>query len=249
MSGKTALLFSGGLDSFCAHKWLQELDVEHDLVYIPCGTDTSKFERATIETMSNVNMITEPIIIQSNINLKDLQAPDGFVPLRNLLFLALPVMEGYERVYIAAVKGEGSLDKSHKFFKDTSELFSYMLSKKVGVSSPVDQFTKTQLVSVVLKTIPDVTQHNLTFTTSCYNPFVPGFPHRRCGECNACVRRWVAMVNNNIYESYAIDPVYKAIELLEETKLTKILEQPLGRWPDVILTNKEMRDAVNKIGR
>jgi 7-cyano-7-deazaguanine synthase len=248
MSGKTALLFSGGLDSYCAHKWLIEQGVEHDLVYIPCGTDTSNFEQATIETMANVDLILKPRIIQPNIDLDHLQQPDGFVPLRNLLFLALPVMEGYDRVYIAAVKGEGSLDKSHKFFKDTSDLFSYMLSKDVRVSSPVDQYTKTQLVKLA-RTLADVREHDLTFTTSCYNPYLSGFPHYRCGECNACMRRWVAMVNNDIYETYSIDPIHKASELLEGTKITTILNQPLGRWPDVILTNKELRDAVNKIGR
>jgi 7-cyano-7-deazaguanine synthase len=249
MSGnKTALLFSGGLDSYIAHKWLENMSIEHDLVYIPCGTETSSYEMTTLRIMENESRIQPVHYIQPDIDLSTLQKPDGFVPLRNLMFLMLPVMEDYETVYIGAVRGEGTLDKSHKFFKDTSDLFSYMLSKRIRVASPIDQFTKTQLVKKALDM--GVDEAELKFTTSCYAPsenysnvFID-----KCGECNACVRRWAAMVNNGIYEAYDVDPVFKAKELISATPVTAIFQQPLGRWPDVILTNKELRDAVLKIG-
>jgi 7-cyano-7-deazaguanine synthase len=240
---KTALLFSGGLDSFCAHRILNQQGRLHDLVYIPCGTETSNAEMNLLEGDKYLLDIEDIRYILPTIDLSELETSTGFVPLRNLLFLAMPVMHEYDDVLLAAVKGEGSLDKSHRFFKDTSELFSYILSRKITVSSPVDQYTKTQLVHKVLSD-KAATVNELRITQSCYRP--QDTMTGRCGTCNACMRRWVAMRNNNIFEAYDTDPALLAKALWETPRLGALREQPLGRWPDVILTNNELRKALIK---
>lgn len=242
---KAALLYSGGLDSLCAHRYLLEKGADHDLVYIPCGTETSNYE---IDKMiENEFDLGTPIqYMMPTINISEFEQSNGFVPLRNLLFLAMPVMAGYDTVYIGAVKGEGSLDKSHRFFKDTSDLFSYLLEKKVSVSSPIDHLTKTGLVKKILA-LKLATVSDLRRTTSCYAP--QDTTTGRCGQCNACVRRWAAMINNNIYEYYDVDPAIQASRLWINTPAKKLFTQPMGRWPDVILTNIELRDALKTVGR
>lgn len=239
---KTALLFSGGLDSFIAHRRYETIEIEHDLIMLDCGTKTNKYEQKNLQFVQpylkqKPKLVTAPDIAKY-------EEDSGFVPLRNLVFAALPVMEGYDVVDIAAVKGEGSLDKSPKFFKDTSDLFSYMLDKPIRIHSSVDHLTKTSLVKRAQRSY-GVYNYELQTTSSCYNPWdtVTG----QCGRCQACVRRWVAMVLNDIYEPYDSNPLERAKELLFRTRLGAIKEQPLGRWPDLILTNKELRDAVHKI--
>ena len=242
-----ALLFSGGLDSYCAHLYLKHKGISdfHDLVNIYVGTETNRREIARMGMLvKQLNLGGVKSIL--GVDLETVEQTDGFVPLRNLLLVGLPVMHRYDTVYLAAVKGEGSLDKTYKFAKDTSDLFSYLLGRRISIQMPVAHMTKTELVRWVLDN-GATTEEKLSLTTSCYRP--DNALTGRCGECQACVRRWVAMMLNDIYEPHDTDPFFKARELVNTSHLRKILTQPLGRWPDVVLTNKELRDAVVKVER
>src|SRR5687768_8569469 len=127
MDDNIALLFSGGLDSFCAHRMYVQAGIKHDLIWLNCGTETNKYEAQRLDYLLYNHI--PPYITVNVTDISDIETESGFVPLRNLLFAATPVMYGYRQVAIAAVKGEGSLDKSRRFFRETSELFSYILDE------------------------------------------------------------------------------------------------------------------------
>lgn len=237
---KKIILYSGGLDSYCLFRIMLHKGYEDDIVlfYIDSDTPLAKLEREVVaQTALQYNVgfkITPKQYIQYYAQ------SDGFIPLRNLLFSMLPVMDGADIVLLAAVQGEESLDKSKKFFRDTSKLFSYLLHRKVLIGAPTIGMTKTELVAEVLKI--GVLPEELMSTVSCYlgeKYRVHGYAG--CGSCQACVRRYIAMEANDIQEYYPIDMIKQVGFMIGAVKPVKrLFKQPVSRWPHIIKNNYEL---------
>lgn len=116
------------------------------------------------------------------------------IPARNLLCLSLIVEEmmGGE-IWFGAVQGEmpeRGGDKSLAFLEQINLLFS-KLPHPVRVVTPLQYETKGDLVRWWLTN--DAVQAPIHQTVSCFNA-VDG----HCGQCQACLRKWMAFHNNQI---------------------------------------------------
>ena len=227
-------LFSGGLDSYA----LWHLLDRPRPVYVRYG---HKYEGLELEAIGRLEG-ADPALQVSQVEgpgIGHLEAADGHIPHRNLLLITTAVAEFQPRaIYIGALKGEASRDKSHRFLRQTTQLLSFSESK-VRVLSPSKRWTKTQLVARFLKAYPDRVGV-LKTTRSCYAE-----SQEPCGRCLACFRRWVAMSNNGLQENYQVDP-WLAVELQTSRLLKQLLRIPFREWLGVLQNNLEAARALRR---
>jgi len=201
---RSVLLFSGGLDSLCT--WY--LIGQPDALYLSTGapwelTELDALSRLCDEIPSldaKLRLIHSANAGPAFWGLKS----DGHIPYRNLWLVLEAAIMGYRSISLGALAGETSRDKTKRFARDTGRLLTYLEMEDVEVRLPVRDLTKTQLVREFIEKFPDK-QDLLRLTRSCYERNIPDLCVG-CGECVACVRRWVAMTNNGIEEWYVVDP-------------------------------------------
>lgn len=234
-----ALLYSGGLDSYCSFRLLQRAHGFDNVIPVYIPTDSvyaHKEQDAVMKTMWNIGVKLHKL---PPLEVQNYTRSDGFVPLRNLLFVALAGMAGYDRVALAAVRGEASLDKSERFFDDVSGLFTFLLGQPMQIYAPHGHLTKAELVEQALAHAV-VTPEELELTVSCYSG-----EHLRCGQCQSCFRRWVAMTKNGIEEEYAHDIIeYAKQQAHPESWLDILKDQPIDRWVDLFKNNADVFSAM-----
>jgi len=208
------LLYSGGLDSYILNK-LYKPDV---LLYIDMGFEYQKvekylFNKLPLEKYSQVKIIHSLSLPLVNEN--------GHVPLRNVFFLQLASFYG-EIIYLGALKGETSRDKSKQFAKNMQKMLNYQLNdllsgklrKKIEIKFPFLKYTKTQILKKYIDLGYDINDLK-QYTVSCYNGI-------RCGNCMSCFRRYIAEINNDIVMNYRQDPIlFMNKELSKMSKLDK----------------------------
>lgn len=210
MSKKTVLLYSGGMDSFIAN-WLLNPDI---LLYIKVGSRYEdkelKFVHRFIEDFDFSRKFHE-----INLSfLRNFEMENAHIPLRNLFFIEIASLFG-DVVYLNALKGETSKDKSKRFRKSSQTLINYCLDdilgletqRRVKIEFPFKGLTKTKLLKKYLESVneyfvPTQKQYLEKYTVSCYSDIDDS-----CGWCMSCYRRWVAEINNGIYSTrYSKNP-------------------------------------------
>ncbi len=194
---KPLLLLSGGLDSVMLWRLLDEPLA----AYVRLGHRYQDSEIAALHRM--------PIQFQvvNRLRLGDLEEGDGHIAYRNLLLATTvaAVFPDVDTIYLGALRGESSRDKTPAFFHQLSTLLSYAERRRVEVTAPALHLTKTKLVALYRERFPSAADLDwLLDSRSCYQ-------HHRydtigCGRCMACFRRWVAMSNNRIHEAYDYHP-------------------------------------------
>jgi 7-cyano-7-deazaguanine synthase in queuosine biosynthesis len=123
---------------------------------------------------------------------------DAEIPMRNLLLSMLAVLEGADKVWLVCQSDEMSIpDRSERFFKDSSDLISFLVGRRVVVDTPFRTMDKTDMVAWYGKSGNKI--EDLLQTVGCYS-YENGYGH--CGNCPACFRRWVALMNNDILPGY-----------------------------------------------
>lgn len=184
------LLFSGGMDSLCAW-WLLH---RPQAVYVRLGHPYQDDELSTLSRLSN-RLPSFRFQVVSGPHVGPLSLADGHIPHRNLLMAATAAafFPDATHIYLGALWGEASPDKSRRFFRTTSTALSVSEHRRTSVLAPFRGVTKTGLVRLYLKTggDPDL----LAVTRSCYEP---GSGRYGCGRCQACLRRWVALRRNGL---------------------------------------------------
>lgn len=190
------LLFSGGLDSYIGWHYLGRPRT----LYVDIGHRYSQIEREVIKELIVTTHIDE------RLRLGDWEDEDAHIPLRNAFFI---MIASYYDPHIAIVcqKGEQDLpDRSPYFFGYMNSLLNHnwgSRNTKTTVTNPFEDMTKVQMVKWYLdKGLP---KEELYKTWSCYKPrdpehygaFANDLP---CGHCSACFRRWVAFVNNDMFD-------------------------------------------------
>jgi len=189
----TIFLTSSGVDSFCMWHLFKDKYPNAEPVYFSLGHKYQDIELKTFEKLAfNVKVV-------DFMNLGNFEQENAFIPYRNLLLFAGACLLSADQVLLGSLRGEYSLDKSPKFMREASDLLSFIGERKVKLLNPVGKYTKTQLVREFLKAHPGKLQL-LKTTHSCYQD------EKRCGQCMACFRRWVAFSNNGIEESYLNPP-------------------------------------------
>lgn len=231
---KRILLFSGGLDSYM----LWHLLNRPDPVYVRYG---HKYQERELDTIAALQRI-EPDLQMTMLDgprIGSLERDDGHIPHRNLLLVTTAVaMMNPAVVYLGALRGEASRDKSYRFLRRTTRLLS-LCEEPVKVLSPSKRYTKTQLVARFIKRFPEQVEQ-LSVTRSCYaDTALP------CGRCVACFKRWVAMANNGMEETYQVCPGF-GVERSVGALLPYMLRMPLREWPAVL---QNTVDAVRAMRR
>lgn len=211
-TGKTVLLYSGGLDSFIISK-LQNFDT---LLYINIGSRYSQIEMKYIKKQNLPNLI-----IDNRLNLGDVEDPNHFlVPARNLFFATIASFYG-DKITMGALSGDRSSDKDEKFADLTSGLLQHIYKqswwceeRKVEILLPYKNYTKSQLIAEYLNkslNINDLVHGSF----SCYSPTHDGKP---CGTCKPCLRKWMSLrPYRNTKDLFAQNP-----ELIWKDKVVEI---------------------------
>ena len=210
-TGKTVLLFSGGMDSvMVAH--LTKPDV---LLYVAHG---SRYEKRELETAKIISegAYGKALQVERLDFLGGFERADAIVPLRNLFFVSVAALYGQE-VVMGAVAADRVLDKSKPFFEKAGDLLSYLYQdqhwchgRRVTVTAPYKNHTKTQLVGEYLGNGGSLM--HLLDSYSCYQgQDAERSTGRACGWCKPCFRKWVALGNNGVTTSnYFANPPHKA---------------------------------------
>jgi 7-cyano-7-deazaguanine synthase in queuosine biosynthesis len=247
---KKILLFSGGLDSYITWRLLERPQP----VYFMLG---HRYQGAELETIERLKALTPGLDVELNGNLYlgNLEMPDAHIPLRNGLLITLAAATYRPNViYVSALRGESSRDKSRKFFRNLSASLSFQLNQPVQIATFV-RTTKAELVRMFLQRYPDeVDQLKATF--SCYTFERPHPRYKGCGRCMACFRRWVAMSLNGIEETYEQSPwtweQYSTLNWKEG--LQALRKAHYAEWPHILVNNAQairalrLKQAAGQVG-
>ena len=197
---KDVVLYSGGLDSFITLKFVENLlQGVGNLapVYVKLNHRYQAEELAAIEkTRPDTQILT------GMEGLGTLEENDAFIWHRNA-FLCLRASKMIDpdegTIWLTVQKDELSIpDRTEKFMQQMGVLLE-SLGQKIVVTSPWIDYDKTDMVRWYVRQGHSIEE--LKSTHSCYSPgIVP------CGNCPACVRRFIAMSLNQIEEEYEIDP-------------------------------------------
>lgn len=227
-------LFSGGLDSFALWHLLEKPRP----VYVCYGHKYQNWELKAIGRLEQADPSLQVTVLDGP-RIGHLEQPDGRIPHRNLLLITTAAAALQPAVvYLGALRGETSRDKSDHFIRESSRLLSFC-EQPVRVLSPSKRWTKTQLVARLIKKFPEQAK-NLQKTRSCYA--ASDLP---CGRCLACLRRWVAMSNNGIHEEYEVAP-WGNVGRRRPGVMANLRQSPLLEWPGVIQNNLDALRALRK---
>ncbi len=177
------LLFSGGVDSFIAHRWLGRPPT----LYFNLLTKDSKTEQATVKKLIPDTIIEDCLDLSSRV-----QGEKAYIPFRNLMLACLAVKYS-DHIIMAGLKDDKVSDKNRGIFQEFERLLSKMEGRPILISSPFWDLTKSDIVRWYLECGGSAA--NLLNTFSCYSPLDSGAP---CMACPACFRRWCAFWVNGI---------------------------------------------------
>ena len=187
---KTCLLYSGGVDSLIAWYLLEGPDT----LYIDLGHYYSWKELEAIHILPPI-----PKIIESGYGAY-YEKEDAYIPGRNLLLAMYAAAEGYDEINLVAQKGEQNIpDRSPEFFDRASEMLSFTFDRQIQVVNPAEDVYKHEMVKWYLdKKLPvsDLLRALSCYSGMCYSGEEGRYNH--CGQCPACLRKYVALKYNGI---------------------------------------------------
>jgi 7-cyano-7-deazaguanine synthase in queuosine biosynthesis len=238
------LLYSGGLDSYC----LWWLTGKPACVYVDLGHRYAHHERREINRMwvhatgPQVTMLDAPWGGRH-------EAIDGHIPYRNLLLVTAVAVAYPHRhpIILGALCGEVSRDKSPRFLQTATGLLRYLEPTEQAVVAPARHLTKSGLVARFLQSRPGVRRVvAMLATRSCYS----AHHDRHCGECQACFRRWVALVNNDLpTDDFATDPRRHPAARDARIWWRGLRQADPLCLPDILRNNLEAYRALRKVNR
>ncbi len=188
---KRVLLFSGGIDSFIAYRYLGRPKT----VYFNLRTPYSDYEIRVIKEL------IPDTIIDNSLNLASRQIPSdtaAHIPMRNL-YLAMLACKYGDEIIICGLKDDKVNDKTPEAFKEMSTLLTSLNDRPIKVTSPFWNMTKAEIVKWYIDTYPG-NWDKLHQTISCYTPDKDNGTSikRYCGKCQCCFRKWNALWVNGI---------------------------------------------------
>ena len=187
------LCFSGGLDSLIA--WY--IAEKPACLYVKLGHRYEMKELSAVKRLTARNSMSMMIDASVPCYGRVWEKDDDEIPNRNFLLAMLAVNHGADVVLMAFNRGEvnnPSNDRSPEFMAQASMVLSHMAGRKITVSSPVLNMTKTMAVSWFISRFdPKI----LLDTVSCFSPTSIGTV-KHCGECSSCFRKFIALDYNTI---------------------------------------------------
>lgn len=230
-TGSRIQLFSGGVDSFA----LWHLLGQPAPVYVRLG---HKYEAAELQTIERLQQSVPALRVRvvDGPQVGKTEQRDGHIPHRNLLLVTtVAALYQPDVVYLGALRGETSRDKSRHFLGQATRLLSFAEHAPLRVEAPARGWTKTQLVRRFLRDFPQQVEA-LGVTRSCYA--ASDLP---CGRCMACFRRWVAMSNNGIQEEYETNPWENV-----RVDVGYLWRSPLPEWMGIVHNQLDAAIAIRR---
>lgn len=198
---KAIVVFSGGQDSTTCLFWTMEHydEVEAITFYYKQRHDT-EVEVAkqianelnikhTVIDVSVINDLTVNALTRNDMDIEtdsETGLPNTFVPGRNILFLTLASIAGYQTKADAIVTGvcetdfSGYPDCRNDFVEQLDKAITLGLDKRIEIKTPLMWLDKSQTWALADRLGRlDFVRHN---TITCYN----GIKGNGCGECPAC---------------------------------------------------------------
>ena len=182
-----------------------------------------------VESLAVASMIRHQLLPSSDyVNLGLLggsgyEHESGHFPARNLLLILLAAAAGYREIVIAIQKDETDLvDRSPDFLKNAARIATEQVGETVVVWSPFLSVDKTSMVQSAVRGFRDAAKNKrarllLETSWSCYRPVrtahhlnyvdaISPEPFIHCGNCPACVRRFIAFNPADVKTHYAVHP-------------------------------------------
>lgn len=178
-------MFSGGMDSLIGSRMVGC----SNLVYVRLGHKYESREMKAAKRLS-LGMKVNLTILQGP-DLGDFEEESAYIPGRNLVLAYMGALV-YDTIYMALQKGERDLsDRSVEFCKTSGKALSVAMDRPVKVVTPCADLYKDEMVELYLEQGHPIDW--LKWAWSCYRG-----QHTECGECKACVRRYIALKANGI---------------------------------------------------
>jgi 7-cyano-7-deazaguanine synthase in queuosine biosynthesis len=229
------VLYSGGMDSYITYKYVGRSSGDNDIVYPVYFSLGHRYEHQELAAVAN----TLGSKVMRDFTLKGLGKVEDYfahIPGRNahlvLASLKYAVVKSSKVfVWLTVQKDEMSIpDRSEEFFEKMSEVCSVLVGSEVLVATPFRDMDKADMVAWYLSKGYSVDE--LLSTWACYNStsYIP------CGECSACIRRYIALSINGLSEEYRIDPLSSSLadSYRKAAKLGEYSEQRCGRILEVL---------------
>lgn len=222
------ILFSGGMDSFC----LLKNHTYDKILFFITGTKDNLMELRQLYNMEIDGIIDSNIVHIINLPISIFELPNKIIPHRNAVFCLMASNYG-NNIFIGTTKGDTTRDKDYVFKSQIEGILNYFGqdSEKVvpvgypySIQMPFKDMTKTEIISNYINNSNNINEL-LKYSRSCYTN-----TDKECGKCRSCLRKAVALRNNNIDYSnvFEMDPLSV---ILSERDIKKMQSRPL-EWQE-----------------
>lgn len=236
-SNRTVLLYSGGIDSYCAAA-LTNPDV---LLHVNLGGAYGDAETNALTTPTGMQ---HKLVTINMPHLSQFELPNhGYIlPARNA-FLTLLAAQYGSTIYMGAIAANRGSDKDQEFANRMTSLMTWVwqqqdiwnpTARPTALELPVQHLTKRQLVATTIAQTNTTGEEIRDHTFSCYTPT----NGKECGNCIPCGKKWAALAANNIPPNTngrnAYEPYWQELQQHAGT--------PPGRTPQHV---QDVKDAWN----
>lgn len=171
----------------------------------------------------------------------------GIIPARNFLFISfaasylLNSKAKVKRIWLGAHKGEISAtntDKSIRFFKTSSKMFSQIFNQKFIVETPFFQYSEVEVLSHWQKHWLEKYKLHPSETTSCYLG-------NNCGTCKACVNRNMNFLIAGLEpEKFIVNPMADKTRMIRNGYIKRFDTLLPERKVDFLISFKKAHSAL-----
>lgn len=202
------VLFSGGVDSLITLRYAQSISREMTDCVTPVYCCLGhRYEAEEIRAVTEI--LHGGVNIDKSLSgLGSIEDSKANIPSRNGHLILAALRHSFEHfgsevyIWLTVQKDELSIpDRTPEFLQSMSKVCSVLSGRRVMVRTPWIDMDKTDMVRWYLERA--YSEEDLCRTWACYSPSAEGV---QCGNCPACIRRYIAFSLNGIHEGYLQDP-------------------------------------------
>lgn len=195
------VLFSGGPDSFITLRYCQSTEGLFPVVpvYVDLGHRYVNMEKQVVQSLAPDSLCCE---VLKGLGVWEEKSAHIYARNAFLALAASSLMSKGGLLALTVQKDELAIpDRSPRFLEQMSGVLSSLQQREIQVVTPWLERDKTEMIAWYMEAGFPV--EDLKATRSCYE----GRPDEpQCGECPACIRRFIAFSLNEIEEQYRVDP-------------------------------------------
>ena len=218
------------MDSFCLLKSRQY----DKILFFVTDTKDNSYELRQIYQMQMDKIVDPNKLVIINFPLSSWELPNKIIPHRNTMMCLIASNYG-NNIYIGTTKGDTTKDKDYVFKSQVEGILNYFGqdSQKVPdvgypyrVIMSFKDMTKSEILSKYILDGNSI-EELLKYSRSCYSDTT-----LECGTCRSCLRKAVALQNNNIDYSliFRTDPLSRK---LPDSDITKMRSRP-SEWEEYL---------------